>query len=236
MSSAANSQRIADATDQTVQLKINADGSVNLSGTAAAASGTADAGNPLKVGGVFNTAQPTLTNGQRGDAQMSARAEWLVQIQNGGTPNTMQGPAADGASNAVNALVVSAYKMVFNGTTWDRFTVPNATSRIVSAAASTNATSAKASAGKVHNIVGWNAAAALRYLKLYNKASAPTVGTDTPVLTIPLQNGALFNIQFPNGGMYFSTGIAYALTVNAADSDATALTAADVLGLNIAYS
>jgi lysophospholipase L1-like esterase len=49
---------------------------------------------------------------------------------------------------------------------------------------STNATSVKASAGSVGLIVVSNINAAVRYLKMYNKASAPTVGTDTPVMTI----------------------------------------------------
>lgn len=42
------------------------------------ASGATDAGNPLKIGGVFNTTQPTVTNGQRVDAQMSARGGQIV--------------------------------------------------------------------------------------------------------------------------------------------------------------
>lgn len=62
----------------------------------------------------------------------------------------------------------------------------NKVSRIVSAANTTNATSAKAGPGYLHHISGYNAAAAARYLKLYNKASAPTVGTDTPFMTIYL--------------------------------------------------
>lgn len=43
-----------------------------------AASGAADSGNPVKVGGVYNTTQPTLTNGQRGDAQLDARGNLRV--------------------------------------------------------------------------------------------------------------------------------------------------------------
>lgn len=109
------------------------------------------------------------------------------------------------------------------------------TSRIPSAAASTNATSAKASAGVLYSLVGYNAAAALRYLKIYNKASAPTVGTDTPVLTIPLPATAGFAIDFPLG-FRCDTGIAYALTTGAADADTGALTAADVVGLNVIYA
>lgn len=42
------------------------------------ASGSADSGNPLKIGGTFNTTQPTVTTGQRVDAQMTARGAQIV--------------------------------------------------------------------------------------------------------------------------------------------------------------
>ena len=42
------------------------------------ASGAANADNPIKVGGVFNTTQPTVTNGQVVDAQMTARGARIV--------------------------------------------------------------------------------------------------------------------------------------------------------------
>lgn len=113
---------------------------------------------------------------------------------------------------------------------------PNASSRILSAAASTNATSAKATWGKVHKVVGYNAAAAARYLKLYNKHTSPTVGTDTPIVTLYLPPATAFDIDFSNGGLVFGLGIAYALTTGSADSDTGALTAGDILGLNVVYS
>jgi len=106
-------------------------------------------------------------------------------------------------------------------------------SRIISAAGTTNATSAKAASGYLHQVVGYNAAGAARYLKIYNKASAPTVGTDTPILTLYLPALTAFAVDFP--ALYFSTGIAYALTTGSADADTGALTAADVLGLNVIY-
>lgn len=109
------------------------------------------------------------------------------------------------------------------------------TSRIVSAAATTNATSAKASAGRVYAIHGYNAAATLRYLKLFNKASAPTVGTDVPVKTIVLPPSTAFALDFPLG-YSFAAGIAYALTTGSADNDTGALTSGDVLGLNVDYA
>jgi len=108
------------------------------------------------------------------------------------------------------------------------------TSRITSAAGSTNATSAKAPAGTLYAVRGYNAAAAGRYIKLYNKASAPTVGTDTPVLTLVVGATQAFNFEW-SLGRYFSTGIAYAMTVNNGDADTTALTAGDILGLNVEY-
>lgn len=42
------------------------------------ASAATDSGNPVKIGGVFNTTQPTVTTGQRVDAQMSARGAQIV--------------------------------------------------------------------------------------------------------------------------------------------------------------
>lgn len=109
-------------------------------------------------------------------------------------------------------------------------------SRLLSAAASTNATVVKGSAGRAYKIRGYNAAAAVRYLKLYNKATAPTVGTDTPVATIALKPSDAFDIDFGLLGEYFSSGIGYALTTGAPDADTGALTAADVLGMNIWYA
>lgn len=102
------------------------------------------------------------------------------------------------------------------------------------AAASTNATSVKASAGRVHSFTVHNSAAAAKFLKFYNKASAPTVGTDTPVLVYPVAAGQSLNVA-PPGGISFDTGIAYAMTGAVADSDTTALTANDLI-LNLVYA
>lgn len=42
------------------------------------ASGATDSGNPVKIGGPFNTTQPTVTNGQRVDAQFTNRGALIV--------------------------------------------------------------------------------------------------------------------------------------------------------------
>lgn len=103
--------------------------------------------------------------------------------------------------------------------------------------ASTNATSLKASAGQVYSIYAHNTNAAVRYLKLYNKASSPTVGTDTPVMTLPIPGstaGNGFVLDTGGLGVEFATGIAYALTTGVADSD-TGAVAADEIVLTILY-
>lgn len=102
-------------------------------------------------------------------------------------------------------------------------------------AATTNATSVKGSAGVIGGIYLYNSNAAVRYFKLYNKASAPTVGTDTPVLVIPLPPNGLQKVDHAvsSFGMRFSTGIAYAITTGLADADTGAVGANDVVvGLN----
>lgn len=201
------------------------------------ASGSPDHGNPVKVGAVYNSTLPTYSTGQRADLQVGSRGALKVELWQSDNANPVVTNTGDADGQAAQrGLQVASYAFVLNGSTWDRATKPNATHRLLSAAASTNATSVKASAGNVHRIIGENTNAAKRYLKLYNKANAPTVGTDTPVLTFVLQATAAFNIDLGTYGQYFSTGIAYALTTAAADADTGALTAGDVACMNITYS
>jgi hypothetical protein len=112
--------------------------------------------------------------------------------------------------------------------------VSSTASRIPSSANSVNATAAKASAGKLYSVNGFNSSASVTYLKFYNKATAPTVGTDTPVLTLALPATAVFSYDL--GGLAFATGIGYGLTTVAADNGTTAVAAGAILGLNVVYA
>jgi hypothetical protein len=103
-------------------------------------------------------------------------------------------------------------------------------------AASTNATNVKNSAGQVGPIAVGNVNASPRYLKLYDKASAPTVGSDTPVWTMIIPGntaGAGSNISVVCG-LVFANGISYALTAGMADNDTGAVGVADIC-LNLGY-
>jgi hypothetical protein len=96
-------------------------------------------------------------------------------------------------------------------------------------AASTNSTLILSGQHKVLGYSFCNTGASFAFLKLYNKATAPTVGTDTPVETIgipPNSTAVLFNPI----GVSYSLGIGLAVTGGYADADTTAVTAGQVIG------
>lgn len=187
----------------------------------------------------YNATFPTLVDGTSGELNLTSRGELLVRLSAAGAVVSAGNPS-DGLANGIQVLQVNNLNSVYNGSTWDRETKVATVARLLSAAATTNATSVKASAGNVFKIVGTNTNAAARYLKFYNKASSPTAGTDTPVATLYLPptavNGGQFQFDFGSQPLYLGTGVAYALTTAAADADTGALTSGDVVALNIFYT
>jgi hypothetical protein len=81
----------------------------------------------------------------------------------------------------------------------------------------------KGAAGKLYSISGFNTAAGALYLRLFNKATAPS-SADTPVLRFVIPGntaGAGFVYNIPPGAA-FSTGIGWRISSGLIDSDATA--------------
>lgn len=132
------------------------------------------------------------------------------------------------ATEPIPAVQVTGTQPVSGTVTANQGTLVTPTASNINSAATTNATSVKASAGTLYSITVSNTAASARYVKLYNKASAPTVGTDVPVLTIAVPAGGMVNVPFGATGHRLATGIALAITANAADSDTTAVGAGEV--------
>jgi hypothetical protein len=101
----------------------------------------------------------------------------------------------------------------------------------LSSAATTNATSVKGSTGVISGGCIMNTSAGTKYFKLFQKATAPTVGTDVPVCTIPIPAGQclMLGALFGTFGYRMTTGIAYAITGAYTDLDTTAVAAGDVL-------
>jgi hypothetical protein len=106
--------------------------------------------------------------------------------------------------------------------------VPTPTPFSLSSAASTNLTSVKASAGSLYTVAASNNGAAAAFLKLYNKASAPVVASDVPVLIVPIGASSVVSLNLGGLGHRFATGIALAITNLIADTDATPVVAGQV--------
>jgi len=109
-------------------------------------------------------------------------------------------------------------------------TIANVSIAKVRSAASTNATSVKASAGRILRGVLTNTTASIKYVAFFNKATAPSPGADTPVFTLAIPPTTALLMGGDDFGMPFTTGIAYAITAANADLDATAVAAGDVVG------
>jgi len=93
---------------------------------------------------------------------------------------------------------------------------------------------AKGTAGQVYGWYIYNTASSVRFVKLYNATAASvSVGTTTPVMTIPIPPTSGANVEFTNG-IAFSTAITAAATTGVADSDTGAPGANEVI-INLLY-
>jgi hypothetical protein len=105
--------------------------------------------------------------------------------------------------------------------------------RILSSGSNADEKQIKATAGTVYGIVAVNTDATECFLHLYNLTAAnTTVGTSTPVVTIPLlaTGGAVVSVPL---GILFSTAITAAITTTVGGS--TSVTANKVVA-NILYA
>lgn len=90
-------------------------------------------------------------------------------------------------------------------------------------AANNNSTLVKGAATAVYQVIAVNTTATLYYLKLYDKVTAPTCGTDTPVATYPLPASATgAALVIPRSvGLGFNSGFGFCLVGGLADNDNT---------------
>jgi hypothetical protein len=91
-------------------------------------------------------------------------------------------------------------------------------------AAGTNTANIKSVAGTVTGWEIFNDTEFPFYVKLFNKATAPVPGTDTPQQTIAVQAGEHSEAP-PGAGITYSAGIGIAITANLADLDNTGVSA-----------
>jgi len=101
----------------------------------------------------------------------------------------------------------------------------------VATAATTNDTLVRAGVARLVGGRLVNTSAAVRFVKLYAKATAPT-SADTPIMTIPIPAGQAVDLADVIGsfGLNIALGLGYRITNLVADNDTTATAANDVVG------
>lgn len=116
------------------------------------ASGSTDVGNPVKIGGVYNTTPPTLTNGQRGDVSLNINgavlAATLGQPTTPGDGVTNTNISSSWAAAGTTVIAPRMISLVLNAQgTWDRVRVgPYQVSQTPLVAGSGNVANAAAAA------------------------------------------------------------------------------------------
>lgn len=194
-----------------------------------AASGASVSGNPLRVGGAFNTTQPTVTNGQAVDFQATARGAQIVAT---GVDTFSVSAAQSGAWTAAQSGIWTVQPgNSANTTPWLVQPAPGTASGCTpyhlpnGSGATNNSTSIKGSAGNLCDIVPINTTSTTYFLKIYDSATAPTCSSATNLKHIyPVPNaagaGAGFIRTSPLGESY-ANGIGFCLTGGGADTDNT---------------
>lgn len=143
-------------------------------------------------------------------------------------PSQATPPLATGTNSIGNIGTVATITNNVNSVSRGVTTGGTSTTKVLSAA-STNATVIKASAGQIYGLQFVNTGAGWAFVKFYNKATAPTVGTDAVIEIIGIPPGGAREVNRPIG-MPFAAGIGMAITAAYTDADTTAVTAGQVVG------
>lgn len=144
---------------------------------------------------------------------------------------TLPRPTGDlSAATPVNVLgaVISSGTVTTSGTP-----LAPATPYFVNSAASTNGALVLTATSGLHAFWATNTGATAAFVKLYNKATAPTVGTDVPEMIIPVPAAVggvpgVANINTGHNAFRFPLGLGIAITGGVADTDTTAVAAGQV--------
>lgn len=209
----------------------NAIGSITNTGfvntdtvTGNVAAGATDSGNPVKAGGVYSATLPTLTDGQRGNVQLTTKGELLATLSYSGTAIAGTTDNADGvaATSTANSLKVLSRPMIYNGASWDR------------AFACTNSASVNVTAGSTTQIVALSGSTTIRVCSVsigisatgtvavsYGTGTNCSTGTTTLVAAMPLATGTLWQQTAPSGGSLFRSAAANALCISAVTGNVT---------------
>ena len=97
----------------------------------------------------------------------------------------------------------------------------------INSAATTNGANIKSSGANFYGLSAMNTSASTKYIRLFNLATAPTVGTSVPIMVVAIPATSSKEMQFVPA-LRFGTGLAVAITGGASATDSTAVAAGDV--------
>lgn len=187
------------------------------------ASGSADSGNPVKVGGKYNVTLPVFVDGNRGDLQIDVDGNLRTNsayTQSAGADaiaNNFNFTLARNTQVSTNSLT-AAGNYIYNSATWDRIrslgggsqtvttgmpitvSMPHtaANAGIISTATATanSAQILKASAGNLYS-VSCTSGASAGFLMVFDAVSAPADGVVTPIDVITVAANATVSKMYP---------------------------------------
>ena len=210
---------LTDGDDSALAVDVNQNLKVVSAGTGSssdqvqgtAADNAAAVGNPVRVGHVYNTSAPTYANGDIADFQADVNGNSKV------TQATLLA-GEDLTNNVQGTLSKPVAASTYSGLA---FSAPLNDVDI----------SVKATAGNLLSITASNINAAIRYLQVFDKATAPSSG-NTPVFSWAIPAGtstapAIREIGrdfLGEGGHYFASGIAVGVSTTAATFTAATTT------------
>jgi hypothetical protein len=164
-------------------------GSLGIGGLAA--SGATGAGNPVKVGGVFNTTQPTVTTGQAVDQQMTARGAEIVST------------GVDVFNVTVNAALPAGTNTIGAVKPVDACGTSN--QDLIAQLTATTLTTATATTTCVDYILVTNIGAAQTTILVQDVSTACNSTVCTMIPTTPIAPNA--SMQFNLAGLKFTGGV-----------------------------
>lgn len=197
---------------------LRTDTSGNLFAVGNVASGVADAGNPVKMGGKANQGTPASTaNGNRVDAWYGVNGQQIVCIMTGSTAG--DGALARVGMDLAGNLAIPPFAMMgfsnASGSGWDRVRLASVIKTVAAVAitAGTGATIWTPAAGKKFRLMGWSLSVSAGASLIFGDNLVGTV-----ILRTELQAAAGIS-QNPHG---FGNGYLSAAANNVLKLDATA--------------
>ncbi len=175
-------------------------------------------------------AAPTAVTMQFQFANVQDYAELTAEIT-AGRGSSVEGQAV-AARLVAGTAAVGTMSLAANSAVIAAPAVP-ATPYSVNSLATTNGALVLTGTSGLQGLYATNTGAAAAFVKLYNKATAPTVGTDVPamIVSVPAAVGGVPGaVEITPGfsGYRFALGLGIAITGGAADADTTAVAAGQV--------